>query len=54
MNLAAVGVLAWLDQVAFISLWCAWAALTSVAIAVHLRRPDHAADDAPSQAKVDV
>ncbi len=37
INLAAVGFLAWLDQSAFISLWCAWAALTSVAIAVHLR-----------------
>jgi hypothetical protein len=37
INLVAVGLLAWLDQTAFISLWCAWAAVTSVAIAVHLR-----------------
>ena len=37
VNLAAVGGLAWIDQTAFISLWCAWAAVTSVAIAVHLR-----------------
>jgi hypothetical protein len=37
VNLIAVGVLAWLDQTVFISLWCAWAAVTSVAIAVHLR-----------------
>ena len=37
VNLVAVGLLAWLDQSAFISLWCAWAAVTSVAIAVHLR-----------------
>ncbi len=37
INLGAVGLLAWLDQSAFISLWCAWAAATSVAIAVHLR-----------------
>jgi hypothetical protein len=36
-NLGAVGLLAWLDQTAFISLWCAWAALTSVSIAIWLR-----------------
>ena len=44
INLVAVAVLAWVDQNAFISLWCGWAAVTSVAIAVHLgatnaRRP---------------
>ena len=37
VNLVAVVGLAWLDQMAFISLWCAWAAVTSAAIAVHLR-----------------
>lgn len=37
VNLIAVGLLAVLDRNAFISLWCAWAAVTSVAIAVHLR-----------------
>ena len=37
VNLGAVVLLAWLNQSAFISLWCAWAAMTSVAIAVHLR-----------------
>ena len=36
-NLAAVVVLAWLDRDALISLWCAWAAVVSVAIALHLR-----------------
>lgn len=36
-NLAAVGLLAWLDQAALISLWCAWAAVTSLAIAAWLR-----------------
>ena len=36
VNLVGVAVLAWVDQNAFISLWCAWAAVTSVAIAVHL------------------
>lgn len=38
LNLAAVLVLAWLDQRALISVWCAWAAVTSAAIAIHLRR----------------
>lgn len=37
INIVAVGALAWIDQTAFISLWCTWAAITSVAIAVHLR-----------------
>lgn len=37
VNLVAVVVLALVDQTAFISLWCAWAAVTSVTIAVHLR-----------------
>lgn len=37
VNLVAVALLVWLDQSAFISLWCAWAAVTSIAIAVHLR-----------------
>ena len=37
INIVAVGTLAWIDQTAFISLWCTWAAITSVAIAAHLR-----------------
>lgn len=37
INLLAVGLLAWFDRNGFVSLWCAWAAVTSVAIAVHLR-----------------
>ena len=36
-NLIVAGLLAWLSQEAFISLWCLWAAVTSVAIGVHLR-----------------
>lgn len=40
VNLIVVGLLAWLMASAFISLWCAWAALTSVAIAAHLRQTD--------------
>jgi hypothetical protein len=37
INLVAVLVLAWLNREGFISLWCLWAAITSVAIDVHLR-----------------
>jgi len=37
-NLTAVVVLTWLQSSALTSLWCAWAAVTSVAIAAHLRR----------------
>jgi hypothetical protein len=37
-NLAAVVVLAWIQSDNLTSLWCAWAAVTSVAIATHLRR----------------
>ena len=37
-NLAAVVVLAWVQNTALTSLWCAWAAVTSIAIAAHLRR----------------
>jgi hypothetical protein len=40
VNLFVVLLLAWLDQAALISLWCAWAAVTSVVIAAHLRRLD--------------
>lgn len=38
LNLAAVATLAVLAQTAVISLWCFWAALTSVLINVYLRR----------------
>lgn len=37
-NLGAVIALGWIPFTGFTSLWCAWAALTSVAIAVYLRR----------------
>jgi len=37
VNLVAVVVLARLDADAFISLWCAWAAVLSIAISLHLR-----------------
>ena len=37
VNLVVVVVLAVVDKTAFISLWCAWAAVTSGGIALHLR-----------------
>lgn len=40
LNLIAVALLTWLMVSAFISLWCSWAALTSIAIAFHLRHPE--------------
>ena len=38
LNLIAVPVLMWLTVSGFVSLWCFWAAIVSVAIAIHLRR----------------
>lgn len=43
-NLVAVAALAWLSRSGFISLWCLWAAVTSVAIALHLRHADRSSD----------
>ena len=43
-NLAAVVALAWIENSALISLWCGWAAVTSIAIAAHLRRAHRDAD----------
>ena len=37
VNLAAVGVIAWLTVDGFASVWCGWAAVTSAVIALHLR-----------------
>jgi hypothetical protein len=39
-NLGAVVALGWLTFTGFTSLWCAWAAITSIAIAIYLRRAD--------------
>ncbi len=36
-NILVAATLAWISQTAFISLWCLWAAVTSLAIVVHLR-----------------
>lgn len=49
VNLIAVAVLAVLLTTGVISLWCVWAAITSVAIAIHLRRV-HRQHDAALQA----
>jgi hypothetical protein len=38
VNLAAVPLLLWLTSGGFVSLWCFWAALVSVVIALHMRR----------------
>ena len=37
VNLVAVGVIAWLTIDGFASVWCGWAAISSGAIALHLR-----------------
>jgi hypothetical protein len=49
VNLVVLLLLAWVDQRAFISLWCAWAAVTSVLIAIWLR-----ADERESRSRPDV
>jgi hypothetical protein len=36
-NLVAVAALVWIDQTAFVSLWCLWAGTTSVLVDLHLR-----------------
>ena len=43
LNLVAAALLAWLSKSSFISLWCVWAAITSVAIVVHLRHGEGSA-----------
>lgn len=45
INLIAVALLAWLLAGGLASLWCAWAAVTSVLIAIHVRRSDVPASD---------
>lgn len=47
VNLVAVGLLAALQRSAFISLWCAWAAITSIAIALHFRNEHSSGSRAP-------
>ena len=49
LNLVAVSGLAWLMAAGVISLWCAWAAVTSVVISLHLRR-SRAAEPSASMA----
>ena len=37
VNLVAIGVIAWLTFDGFASVWCGWAAISSAAIALHMR-----------------
>jgi hypothetical protein len=46
-NLGAVIGVSWLTFTGFTSLWCAWAALTSIAIAVYLRQAEQPAPALP-------
>jgi hypothetical protein len=41
LNVFMVVLLAWLVSSGFVSLWCAWAAITSFLIAMHFRGADH-------------
>ena len=50
VNLVVVSLLAWLQQNAVVSLWCVWAAITSVLVAVQLRR-DSDAVGAPGEVR---
>jgi len=50
LNLAAVAVLAWLMATGVISLWCAWAAVTSIVILIHLRTEESRWRDRPTVA----
>jgi hypothetical protein len=50
LNLCAVAVLAWLMATGVISLWCAWAAVTSIVIVIHLRTHNRSAMS-PSEAR---
>lgn len=47
INLLAALTLAWVSRDGFISLWCLWAAITSIAIAIHLRHGPQRAEPEP-------
>lgn len=47
VNLVAVAVLARVSTTGFISLWCLWAAVTSIAVALHLRHASRESAPAP-------
>lgn len=44
LNVVAVAVLSWVAFETFASLWCLWAAITSIALAAYLRHADQATD----------
>ena len=47
LNLVAVTILAWLLATGVISLWCAWAAVASVVIVIHLRTSADSRQETP-------
>jgi hypothetical protein len=49
-NLVAVPVLLWLSLGGFVSLWCFWAAIVSIAITAHLRRATPSGRATPTRA----
>ena len=53
LNLVAVPVLMWLTLSGLVSLWCFWAAVISIGIAIHLRRVAPDAPAAPSVRRYD-
>ena len=50
LNLVAVTVLAWLLATGVISLWCAWAAVASIVIVIHLRTDTSRDESIPAAA----
>ncbi|MEP7060574.1 MAG: DUF6629 family protein, partial [Actinomycetota bacterium] len=51
-NLAAVAILVWVTVSGLTSLWCVWAAVTSVAIDLYLREPASHEDPMPVRRRV--
>ena len=54
LNLVAVPVLMWLTVSGFVSLWCFWAAIASIVIALHLRRQARIRDGQVGRSPVSV
>jgi len=52
LNLVAVTVLAWLLATGVISLWCAWAAVASIVIVIHLRTDTGRDESIPAATRV--
>ena len=52
LNLVAVTVLAWLLVAGVISLWCAWAAVASIVIVIHMRTDTDRRQSLPTPTRV--